>query len=444
MQVGLDGHFTYRRLLRFVASPILMMVFTSLYGIVDGFFVSNYVGRTGLAAVNLIWPVIMGVSTIGFMLGTGGSAVVSKTLGEGDAPRANRYFSLLIYVTAGAGLVLSVLFFFLMAPISRALGASGPLLNDCMAYGRCLTLFALPFILQVAFHSFLVTAGKPDLSLRFSLLGGVANMVLDYLFIVPLHWGVAGAALATGVGEAIGGIFPLVYFARKNDSLLALGKTGWYGGMLAKACANGLSEMVTNLSSSLVETLYNLQLMRLTGESGVAAYGIIMYVTFLFAAVFFGYAMGSAPLVGFQFGARNRKELQNLFRKSLTLVLAAGALMTGLAELISGPLVFLFAGHDPELLAMTVRGFRLYSLSFLLMGPTVWGSSFFTALSNGLASAAISFLRTLVFETGAVLLLPLLLGVDGVWLSVVAAELAALTVTGFLFRKMAPRYGYLG
>jgi len=444
MSTGLDGHFTYRRLLRFVVSPVLMMVFTSLYGVVDGFFVSNFTGRTGLAAVNLIWPILMGVSTVGFMVGAGGSAVVSKTLGEGDFKKANEYFSLLIYVTAGAGLALSLLFFFLIRPIAAALGASGPLLADCAAYGRTLTLFVLPFILQVAFQSFLVTAGKPDLSLRFSVFGGVANMVLDYLFIVPLHMGVAGAALATGLGQVIGGVLPLVYFLRRNDSLLALGRTRWYGGVLWKTCTNGVSEMVTNFSSTVVETLYNIQLMGLVGERGVAAYGIIMYVMFVFTAIFFGYAMGTAPLVGFHYGAGNRDELRNLFRKSLTLVLLAGAVLTALAELAAGPLVAVFAGYDPDLLALTTRGFRIYALSFLLMGVPAWGSSFFTALSNGLVSAAISFLRTLVFETGAVLLLPLVLGLDGVWLSIVVAETAALIVTAACFRKLGPRYGYLG
>ena len=444
MRAGLDGHFTYRRLLRFVVSPVLMMVFTSLYGVVDGFFVSNYVGRTGLAAVNLVWPILMGVGTVGFMVGTGGSAVVSKTLGEGAFKKANEYFSLLIYMTAGVGLALAAVFFFLIGPISQALGADGPLLADCRAYGRILVLFTLPFILQVAFQSFLVTAGKPDLSLRFSVFGGVANMVLDYVFIVPLHMGVAGAALATGLGQAIGGVLPLVYFVRKNDSLLALGRTKWYGGVLVKTCTNGASEMVTNLSNTVVETLYNIQLMRLVGESGVAAFGVIMYVAFVFTAIFYGYSMGSSPLVGFHYGAENRGELKSLFRKSLVLVVGAGVVLSALAELLSGPLVTVFAGYDPDLFALTVHGFRLYSLSFLLMGVTVWGSAFFTALSNGMVSAAISFLRTLVFETGAVLLLPLLLGLDGIWLSAVAAELAALTVTVFFFRKMAPRYGYLG
>ena len=443
MQVSLAGHFTYRRLLRFVLSPVLMMVFTSLYGVVDGFFVSNYVGRTGLAAVNLVWPVLMGVGTVGFMVGSGGSAIVSKTLGEGDFPRANRYFSLLIYVTAGAGVVLSGIFFCLIGPISAAMGAEGDLLRDCLSYGRLLAVFSPVFILQVSFQSFLVTAGKPDLSLRFSILGGVANMVLDWLFMVPLHMGVAGAALATGIGQAIGGVIPMVYFARRNDSLLALGKTRWEGGVLGKTCTNGVSEMVTNLSTTVVEMLYNFRLMGLVGEGGVAAYGIIMYVAFVFAAVFYGYAMGSAPLIGFNYGAQNRAELRSLFRKSLTLILLTGVVMTALAELVSGPLVGLFAGYDPDLFAMTLRGFRLCSLAFLFMGVSAWGSSFFTALSNGLVSAVISFLRTLVFETGAVLLLPLVLGLDGVWLANPAAELFSLTVSCFFFRRMGERYGYL-
>ncbi len=444
MEIGLGGHFTYRKLLRFVASPVLMMLFTSLYGVVDGFFVSNYVGSTGLAAVNLIWPLVMGVSTIGFMVGSGGSAVVSKTLGEGDRQRANSYFSLLIYVTAGVGLVLSVLFLFLIRPVSVALGASGPLLADCVSYGRWLTVFALPFILQVAFQSFLVTAGKPDLSLGFSIFGGAANMVLDWLFIVPLHMGVAGAALATGLGQVIGGVIPLVYFLGKNNSLLSLGRTKWNGWVLLKTCTNGASEMVTNLSTTVVQTLYNIRLMGLVGEAGVAAYGIILYVMFVFTALYYGYAMGAAPLVGFHFGARNRKELQSLFRKSIVLLLGAGVILTALAEAVSGPLTAVFAGYDPDLFALTLRGFRLYALSFLLMGMSVWGSAFFTALSNGLVSAVISFLRTLVFETGAVLLLPLVLGLDGIWLSGLAAEIASLAVTVGFFRRMGPRYGYLG
>ena len=444
MEIGLDGHFTYRKLLRFVASPVLMMLFTSLYGVVDGFFVSNYVGSTGLAAVNLIWPLVMGVSTIGFMVGSGGSAVVSKTLGEGDHQKANYYFSLLIYVTAGVGLALSVLFFFFIRPVSVALGASGPLLADCVSYGRWLTVFALPFILQVAFQSFLVTAGKPDLSLGFSIFGGAANMVLDWLFIVPLHMGVAGAALATGLGQVIGGVIPLVYFLGKNNSLLSLGRTKWNGWVLLKTCTNGASEMVTNLSTTVVQTLYNIRLMGLVGEAGVAAYGIILYVMFVFTALYYGYAMGAAPLVGFHFGARNRKELQSLFRKSIVLLLGAGVILTALAEAVRGPLTAVFAGYDPDLFALTLRGFRLYALSFLLMGMSVWGSAFFTALSNGLVSAVISFLRTLVFETGAVLLLPLVLGLDGIWLSGLAAEIASLAVTVGFFRRMGPRYGYLG
>ena len=443
MEIGLSGHFTYRRLLRFVVSPVLMMVFTSLYGIVDGFFVSNYAGKTALAAVNLIWPILMGVGTIGFMVGSGGSAVVSRTLGEGKDREASEAFSLLIWVTLGASAVLTVLCFLLVAPLAAALGAEGALLEECVVYGRILSLAAGPFILQVSFQSFLVTSGKPDLSLRFSILGGVVNMVLDWLLIGVLRQGLAGAALATALGQVAGGILPLLYFARRNDSLLRLVRPKWRGRVIRQTCTNGVSEMVSNLSTTVVETLYNLQLLRLTGEDGVAAYGIVLYVNFVFSAIFYGYAMGSGPLVGFQYGAEDRAELRNLFRKSLRLNLAAGGVLTLLAELLSRPLVSLFAGYDPALLDLTVHGFRLYSLAFLLMGITVWGSAFFTALSNGGVSAAISFLRTLVFETSAVLLLPRFLGLNGVWLAALAAELLASAVTASFFLRLGPRYGYL-
>lgn len=443
MKVQLSGHFTYRRLLRFVVSPILMMIFISLYSAVDGFFVSNFVGKTPFAAVNLILPVMMGVATVGFMASAGGSAVVSKTLGEGEFHKANEYFSLLILVTLGVSLALSAACFFLIRPISAALGATDDLLANCVTYGRILSLSAAPFIMQVVFQSFLITAGKPDLSFRFCVLGGVTNMVLDYLFIVPLQWGLAGAALATTLGQVVSGILPIFYFARENPSLLRLVRPRWYGRVLVKTCTNGASEMVTNLSGTVVGVLYNFQLLRLAGADSVAAYGIIMYVNFIFSGIFYGYSIGSGPLVGFHYGAENKGELQNLFWKSCKLLLGTGVLLTALAELAAGPLVKMFASYDPELMAMATRGFRLCSLAFLTMGVTVWGSSFFTALSNGAVSAVISFLRTLVFQTSAVLLLPLVLGLDGVWMAIVVSQAASLAVTVFFFRKMGPRYGYL-
>lgn len=442
MRIQLSDHFTYKRLLRFVISPILMMICTSLYSIVDGFFVSNYVGKTPFAAVNLIMPVCMALGTIGTMIGTGGSAIVSMTLGEGKQEDANRYFSMLIYFAIIMSVVLSVIGFIFARPIAIALGATGELLENCVLYSRILFIALTAFVLQNAFQSFFVTAEKPSLSLKISLLAGVTNVVLDYLFIAVFDFGLAGAAIATGIGQVVGGFVPMIYFARKNDSLLRLTKTGFEGSVLRKAFGNGASEMVTNLSTSLVNILYNFQLMKLAGENGVAAYGIIMYVNFIFMAIFFGYSIGSAPIIGYHYGAANHDELKNLFRKSITLMSSTGVLLTVLAELLTVPLVTIFASYDAELFAMTCHGFRLYSLAFAIMGINVWGSAFFTALGNGVISATISFLRTLVFQIAVVLILPILLGIDGIWLAIVVAELLALIFTLIFFVGNRKKYHY--
>lgn len=442
MRIQLSDHFTYKRLLRFVISPILMMICTSLYGIVDGFFVSNYVGKTPFAAVNLIMPVCMALGTIGTMIGTGGSAIVSMTLGEGKRKDANRYFSMLVYFAIMMSVLLSVIGFVFARPIAIALGADGELLENCVLYSRILFIALTAFVLQNVFQSFFVTAEKPSLSLKISLLAGVTNVILDFLFIAVFHWGLAGAAIATGLGQVVGGLIPLFYFARKNDSLLQLTKTRFEGKILKKTFGNGASEMVTNLSTSLVNILYNFQLMKIAGENGIAAYGIIMYVNFIFMAIFFGYSIGSAPIIGYHYGAANQKELKNLFRKSITLMGIAGILLTILAEILTVPLVTIFASYDAELFAMTCHGFRLYSLAFAIMGINVWGSAFFTALGNGVISATISFLRTLVFQIAVVLILPTLIGIDGIWLAIVAAELLALIFTATFFYSNRNKYHY--
>ena len=344
MRIQLSDHFTYKRLLRFVLPSVMMIICTSVYGIVDGFFVSNYVGKTPFAAVNLIMPLLMGLGTVGFMIGTGGSAIVSKTMGEGKGDLANQYFSMLVWVALGLGAVLSVLVFILIRPIAAAFGAEGQLLEDCVIYGRIL-LCAMPaFILQFVFQSFFITAEKPGLNLRIQLAAGVANGILDYLFIVVFSWGLAGAALATAAGQVVGGIVPILYFVRKNDSRLRLAKARFEKGILAKTLINGSSEMVTNLSVSIVSILYNLKLMEAAGEDGVAAYGIIMYVNIIFMAVFLGYAIGSAPVVGFHYGAGNHGELRNMFRKSLLLMAGSGVDMFGIAELAAVPVVVIFSG----------------------------------------------------------------------------------------------------
>lgn len=442
MQIQLSDHFTYKRLLCFVISPVLMIICGSLYSIVDGFFVSNFVGKTPFAAINLMMPVIMAIGTLGFMIGTGGSAVVSITLGEGNPELANKYFSFLIYVAAGAGIVLSVLGFLFVRPISIFMGADHELLEDCILYGRILFIGQTAFILQNVFQSLLITAEKPALSLKVSVAAGLTNVIFDFLFIVVFHWGLAGAAVATVMGQFVGGVLPLIYFLRPNTSLLRLTKTAFYGKTLLQTCINGSSEMVTNLSASIVSILFNFQLMRTAGENGVAAYGIIMYVNFIFMGVFVGYSLGSAPIISYHFGAGNHAELRNLFRKSITLMCGAGIILTVIAELLAKPLVMIFASYDMELLNMTHHGFIIYSLAFLLMGINVWSSAFFTALNNGLVSATISFLRTLVFQIALIFTLPALLGIDGIWLSVVLAEVLSFVVAIIFFVAKRKKYQY--
>ncbi|KAI4444296.1 Multidrug export protein MepA [Schaedlerella arabinosiphila] len=442
MRIQLSDHFTYKRLLRFTIPSIIMMICTSVYSIVDGLFVSNYVGTTPFAALNLMMPLLMGISTVGFMIGTGGSALVAIKLGEGEREKANAYFSMLIYILIGVGLAVAVTAFLLMRPIAYAIGATDAMIEYCVLYGRILCVSLTGFMLQIAFQSFFIVAEKPELSLKMSLISGITNVILDYLFIVVFGWGLAGAGAATAAGEIIGGLGPILYFSRENNSLLRLGKPCFDGRVLLKTCTNGSSELMTNISSSIVNILYNYQLMRLAGEDGVAAYGVIMYVTFIFAAVNIGYSIGSAPVVSYNYGAGNQKELKNIFRKSVVAIGSAGITMTILAELLSYPMTRVFVGYDPDLFAMTCRGLRLYALSFLLSGTNIWGSGFFTALGDGGVSALISFLRTLLFQVSMVLLLPVFLKLDGVWLAIVAAESLALFVTAVFLTRKRKKYHY--
>ena len=442
MRIQLSEHFTYSKLLRFVLPSVIMMVFTSVYTVVDGLFVSNFVGKTPFAAVNLIMPFLMGIAAMGFMFGTGGSALVAITLGEGRRDRANGYFSLIIYATAATGLLLGAVGFWAIRPIAAAMGATGQMLEDSVLYGRILLAFQPAYMLQIAFQSFFVTAEKPRLGLCVTVAAGLTNMVLDALFVAVFRWGIAGAALATVISEMMGGFFPLIYFARPNNSLLRLTRPSRSLSALLRSCANGASELMTNLSSSVVNLLYNLQLMDLAGEDGVAAYGVLMYVNFIFNAIFFGYAIGSAPIIGYQYGAGRTDELRSLFQKSLRITGICALCLTALAQILVAPLSTLFVGYDPVLAQMTCHGFRLYALAFCVAGFNIFGSAFFTALGNGGASAAISFLRTLVFQIAAILLLPALLGLDGVWLAIVVAELLSLGVTTLFFLSYRRRYQY--
>lgn len=442
MKIQLSDHFDYRKLLRFTLPSIVMMIFTSIYGVVDGFFVSNFVGKTPFAAVNFIMPFLMILGAVGFMFGTGGSALIAITMGTGDKERANRLFSLFVYVSAVCGVVIGVLGIVLIRPVAALLGAEGVLLDNCVLYGRVI-LIALPaFILQYEFQSFFITAEKPQLGLAVTVAAGMTNIILDGLFVGFLRWGLAGAAAATAFSQAVGGIIPLVYFSRPNTSLLRLTGTRFDGRALLKVCINGSSELMANISMSVVGMLYNLQLMKYAGEDGVAAYGVLMYVSMIFFAAFIGYSVGAAPVVSYHYGAGNQEELKGLLKRSLVLIGVFSVGMLGLGEGLARPLSLIFVGYDAELLELTLKGFFVYSFSFLFAGIAVYGSSFFTALGNGLVSALISFLRTLVFQVAAVLLFPLVWGIEGIWISIVAAEMMAAGVTVLFLLKMRKKYGY--
>ena len=420
-----------------------MMIFTSIYSVVDGLFVSNYVGKTALASINIIFPLLMAISALGFMFGTGGSAIVGKTLGEGKKEKANEYFSLIVYTTAILGIILTLIGVLVVPQTARLLGAEGKLLDNCILYGR-LTFISMPaFMLQNVFQSFFVTAEKPKLGLGVIVTAGVTNIILDFLFVGVFGFGLKGAALATVCGEIIGGLFPIFYFARENSSPLKLGRMQFDGGILIKACINGSSELMTNISSSIVSSLYNLQLMKIAGENGVAAYGTIMYVNFVFIAIFFGYSIGSAPIISFHYGAGNHDELKNMFKKSISLIVIWALSLEILAQLLAEPFAKVFVGYDKELLAMTVHGFRIYCIAYLIDGYNIFGSSFFTALNNGVISAVISFMRTLVFQIGAIMLLPIILGIDGIWCAIIVAEIFTLCITLFFLVCQRKRYNYI-
>ena len=442
MNISLSDHFTCQRLLRFTFPSIIMMVLTSVYGVVDGVFVSNFVGSEAFAAVNIIMPFLMILGAIGFMAGSGGSALVALTFGTGDEKKAREIFSLLVYVLIAVGLLFTLGGELFLSPMAKLLGADEALLPHCVRYGRIVLLALIPFMLQNVFQSFLVVAERPHLGLMVTIAAGLTNMILDAYFIAILRLGVVGAAAATAISQSVGGLIPLVYFILPNRSRLRLGKTRMNSGALLKACTNGSSEFMTNISMSIVNMLYNWQLMRLAGSDGVAIYGVIMYVSFIFAAIFIGYSMGSAPIVGYHYGAGNKAELKNLLSKSFRLILVFQIILTAAAEICAPFLAGIFIRCDANLLDMTIHAFSVYSVSFLLMGFSIYASSFFTALNDGFVSAAISFCRTMIFETGAVIVLPFLLGVSGIWYSIIAAEFMAVCLSLFFLIRKAKKYGY--
>lgn len=442
MRIQLSDHFTYKKLLRFVLPSIIMMVFTSIYGVVDGLCVSNFVGKTPFAAINLIMPFVMIFGGIGFMFGTGGSALVAKTLGEKQPEKANRYFTMMVWVTLIVGIIISIIGVVFMRPISVLLGADEAMLEDCVIYGRIIIAFNTAFMLQNLFQSFLIAAEKPRLGLVATLAAGCTNMILDVLFVGVFRFGVAGAAIATGISQCVGGIIPLIYFIRPNDSLLHLTGARLEWRPILAASANGSSELVSNITASIVGMLYNFQLLEYAGQDGVAAYGVLMYVEFIFVAIFVGYSIGSAPIISYHYGAENHTELQNMLHKSILLMLGGGILMLVAAQVLAGPLAHLFVGYDKVLFDMTVHGFRIFSVFVLFVGFNIFASSFFTALNNGGVSAAISFLRTFVFKFSAVLLMPMLFDLDGIWWATVVAEVLAFIISAVFILCKRQKYHY--
>lgn len=441
-KIQLSDHFTYFKLIRFVLPSIGMMVFTSVYGIVDGLFVSNVVGKTAFASINLVMPVEMIVGAIGFMIGTGGAALVAKTLGEQRRDRANQYFSMLIGATTIAGIFICILAYIFMENICLALGADSSMINDCVTYGRISMYFNVFFMLQNCFQDFLIVAEKPHLGLLCTVIAGLSNIALDALFIHVFKWGVAGAAIATGISEAVGAIIPIIYFIRPNSSLLSLVRCKLEIKPLLKACGNGISEMVTSITSSFVSMFYNVQLIKYVGSDGVAAYGVLMYVLFIFAAIYIGYSMGCAPIIGYHYGAKNPSELRNILNKSFKLLTFTGFVMLIVGEVFARPLSSLFVGYDVTLTDMTVHAMRITTICFVILGINVFSSSFFTALSNGWLSAIISFLRTFVFKLSFVIFLPVIMGIEGIWWSNPLSEIVAFIISVVSLSLMRKRYGY--
>lgn len=441
--IQLSDHFTYNKLLRFTLPSIVMMVFTSIYSVVDGFFVSNFAGKTAFASLNLIYPFVMILGGMGFMIGTGGTALVSLVLGTGDRKKANRYFSMLIGFTLLLGTALTILGLLFTRPAAILLGATPEMLAGCVLYGRIVIAFTVAFMLQNVFQSFLIAAEKPKLGLLATVGAGVTNMVLDALFVGIFRWGIAGAALATGISQCVGGLLPLVYFIRPNTSLLGLTRTKIEMKPILQACANGSSELMNNISASIVSMIYNFQLLRYVGENGVSAYGVLMYVQFVFIAIYIGYAIGASPIISFHYGAGNSRELKNMLRKSALLITGTSLVLTAAAFLLAAPLSKIFVGYDAELFSLTCHAFRLFSFAFLFSGFNIFASSFFTALNNGAISAAISFMRTLLFQNASVLILPLIFGIDGIWFSVTIAEIFAFVLSAAFLLAKRKKYHYI-
>ena len=443
MRIQLSDHFSYGKLIRFTLPSITMMIVTSIYSVVDGYFISNFVGKTAFASVNLIIPYLQILGGVGAMLGIGGSALTAKTLGEGDIPRARRYFTMMVYLMVAAGVLFGAIGAIFLRPMAYVFGATDDMIGDIMVYGNTCMVFIVAFVVQYGVQSFLIVAEQPKLGLYATLLAGFTNMLLDFLFTAVFKWGVFGAALATGLSQTVGAGMPLLWFlSRSNNSALHFTRTRIELGAILKASANGSSEMMSSVSASITGILYNLQLMKYAGEDGVAAYGVVMYAAFIFLGIFVGYSTGSAPVMGYHYGAQNHAEMKNVLKKSMTLLAASAVVLTALAMLFARTLSKLFIGYDANLLEMTTHAFTICSIPFLFMWFNIYTSSFFTALNDGAVSAAISFMRALVLPVICILALPAIWQLDGVWYSMVASELLGVFVSLWFMLRKRKKYHY--
>ncbi|MBE6045790.1 MAG: MATE family efflux transporter [Clostridiales bacterium] len=441
-RIQLSDHFTYRRLFAFVLPTIANMIFLSIYGIVDGLFISNFVGKVAFAAVNVTFPIFSVLGVFGLMIGTGGAAIIGKNLGEQESEKANGYFSFFVYICIAVGIVMAVLGVFILRPAIEIIGVEERMVRDCMVYGIIGMITVPCYMLQFLFQILFVTAEKPRLGFWITVIAGLANIVLDFFMIVVFHWGVAGASIATGISEVVGGIVPLIYFSRPNDSLLRIGRPRVEFRALRKACTNGLSEFVSTISESVVTMLYNFQLLRLAGADGVAAFGVMQYCTFIFFAVFAGYNMGVQPLFSYNFGADNRVEMKNLFKKSMILMEGGGLMMFAILVIFARPLVSIFIGYDAGLVDMSVHGMRIYALIFITCGINIFVTGMFTALNNGVVSAFIATVRVVICEIGSVMILPIFFGLNGVWFSASVAEVGSIIPVIIFVVTLRKRYGY--
>lgn len=430
-----------KNMLTFTIPTMVRMVFVSMYSIVDGIVVSNFVGSLGLSAINIVYPVLNVCMALAFMLAAGSNAIMGKKMGEGKVYEANSFMSLTVIVNVAAIIVFTAIFLMWDEKIYMMLGSDEELLPYCMEYGRIIVLGGPVWVMQVLFQSYLVTADKPHMGLWLSVAAGVTNIVLDVIFVGAFRMGMAGAAMASVAGMMIGGLVPLTVFFNKK-SLIHFEKPVWEGREFLKALGNGSSEMVSNLASAVTTTLFNLQMMALIGEKGVAAISAILYLQFIFLAVFFGFVSGISPVVSYNYGAGNKTNIHRTFKISMKIVIIFSLSMFALAEVFTGGLVLVFASKDAVLSELMISGFRIIAVSILFSGLNIFASGFFTALNNGRVSALISILRTFVLEAGALILLPEFMGIDGVWWSLPAAEILSAVIAVVMIVKYRKTYGY--